>query len=140
MFKIVPHISVPTAKKTIEVYKELFDGVLVEHMPFDPQVGKEMGLPDGFDYENSTMHAVMDLDGATIYIADSMAQGKSNGPVEIVLEIDSREKLDRIWSRVKSMNLTVIMELEMQFWGAIYGRFVDQDGVGWQLHHYPEPQ
>jgi len=27
------------------------------------------------------------------------------------------------------------MELEPKFWGALYGRFVDDDGVGWQLNH-----
>jgi uncharacterized glyoxalase superfamily protein PhnB len=27
------------------------------------------------------------------------------------------------------------MELEPQFWSALYGRFIDNDGVGWQLNH-----
>ena len=53
------------------------------------------------------------------------------GAVELVLELDSEEELNAIWDRVKSMNFTIIMELEKQFWGAIYGRFVDQDGIGW---------
>jgi len=139
MFKIVPHVSVSNAKKTIEVYKELFNAVLIDHMPFDPKIGKEMGLPDNFDYGNSTMHSVVDIKGAKFYIADSMGKPVSGGAVEMVLEIDSKEEIEEIWARVKSMNLTVVMELEKQFWGAIYGRFVDPDGIGWQLHHNPEP-
>jgi len=140
VFKIVPHVSVANAKKTIEAYKKLFNAKLIDHMPFDPQIGKQFGFPDNFDYDNSTMHAVVNVKGATLYIADSMGTPASGGPVEMVLEIDTKEELDEIWARVKSMNLTIIMELEQQFWGAYYGRFVDQDGVGWQLHHDPEPQ
>ncbi len=74
MNTIVPHISVKNAKKTIEVYKKLFKAVLIDHMPMDPKNGTEMGLPKNFDYANSTMHAVMEINGAQFYIADSVGQ------------------------------------------------------------------
>ena len=132
--KITPHISVPNAKKTIEVYKQLFKARLIDHMPFDKNIGASMGLSDSFDYENSTMHAVLDFNGSEVYIADSMGE-KRSGPVEIVLDFESREDIEAIWSKVKMMNLQILMELEPQFWGALYGRFIDNDGVGWQLNH-----
>jgi PhnB protein len=132
--KITPHISVPNAKMTIEVYKKLFGAKLVDHMPFDRKIGAEMGLPEGFDYENSTMHAVLDFKGTEVYVADSIGE-KTPGPVEVVLDFESREEIEAVWARVKEMNLTVIMELEQQFWGALYGRFIDEDKVGWQLNH-----
>ena len=83
--KITPHISVPNAKKTIEVYKELFDVKLVDHMPFTKEIGQGMGFPEDFDYETSTMHAVLDFSGTEVYIADSMGPMQP-GPVEIVLD------------------------------------------------------
>ena len=132
--KITPHISVKNAKETIEVYKKLFGAKLIDHMPFDKNIGAEMGLPENFDYENSTMHAVLGFEGVEVYIADSMGE-KSSGPVEIVLDFESREDIESVWSNVKEMNLRVIMELEPQFWGALYGRFMDNDNVGWQLNH-----
>lgn len=132
--KITPHISVLNAKKTIEVYQELFGAKLVDHMPFNKEIGKGMGLPEEFDYENSTMHAVLKMDGTEIYIADSMGP-KQSGPVEIVLHFEDKAELKRVWKKVKKMNLHIVMELEEQFWGAIYGRFIDNDGVGWQINY-----
>lgn len=80
-------------------------------MPFDKQMGKEMGLPDGFDYDNSTMHAVLDFNGEEVYISDSM-NSLPPGPVEIVLDFDSREEIEKVWDKVKKMNCQVVMELE----------------------------
>lgn len=61
------------------------------------------------------MHAVFNINGATLYMADSMGVPALGGPVEMVLEIDSKEEFDTIWAQVKSMKLTVVMELEQQF-------------------------
>jgi PhnB protein len=135
MVTIVPYIQVPNAKKTIEIYKELFGATLVDHMSFNPEVGVQFGFPEDFDYESSTMHAVIEIQGATIFISDSMGEKLVGGPVEIVLNFDSRDQIEKIWKKVKSMNFTVKMELEEQFWGALYGRFVDGSGVGWQLNY-----
>ena len=132
--KVIPYISVPNAMKAIAAYEKLFDARLVDRMPFDEAVGASMGLPDDFDYENSTMHAVLDFSGAEVYISDSMGE-PAPGPVEILLDFDSREEIEGVWAKVKKMGLRVVMELEPQFWGALYGRFVDDDGVGWQLNH-----
>ena len=132
--KITPYISVSNAKKTIEIYKNLFGATLSSHMPFNKHIGEEWGFPDDFDYDNSTMHAVLDFQGSEVYISDSM-NSTSSGPVEIVLDYESREALENVWAKVKQMKLRVVMELETQFWGALYGRFVDNDGIGWQLNH-----
>jgi PhnB protein len=134
MVNVVPYIQVANAKNTIEKYKELFGATLVDHMPFDSNIGAQFGFPEDFDYASSTMHAVLDIDGAMIYMSDSLSKGVSGGAVEIVLDFDSEEQIQEIWRKVKSKGLTVIMDLEEQFWGALYGRFVDDDGIGWQLN------
>ena len=131
MVKIVPYITVPDAKKTIEVYKDLFGATLVDHMPFTKEVGQGFGFPEDFDYENSTMHASIDISGALIYFSDGQIQG--GGKVEIVLDYDSREQIEEVWAKVKKAGYEVRMEMEQQFWGAIYGRLAD--GVGWQLNY-----
>lgn len=134
MVNIVPYIQVANAKITIDRYKELFGAKLVDHMPFDPSIGTQFGFPEDFDYDKSTMHAVVDIGGGMIYISDSMGPSVSGGAVEIVLDLDSRKEIEGIWRKVKSQGLTVKMELEEQFWGALYGSFLDDDGIGWQLN------
>ncbi|MCK5670118.1 hypothetical protein KAI10_01945 [Candidatus Bathyarchaeota archaeon] len=42
----MPYITVPDARKTIEVYKGLFGATLVDHMPFTKEVGQSFGFPD----------------------------------------------------------------------------------------------
>ena len=123
----------PDARKTIEVYRDLFGATIVDYMPFTKEVGQGFGFPDDFDYENSTMHASIDIDGALIYLSDGA--GQVGGVVEIVLDYESREQMEEVWSKVKKAGYEIKMELEPQFWGAIYGRFIDADGVGWQLNH-----
>ena len=55
--KVIPYISVPNAKKAIKLYEELFGAELVSSMPFDRSFGENMGLPEDFNYTDSTMHA-----------------------------------------------------------------------------------
>jgi uncharacterized glyoxalase superfamily protein PhnB len=132
--KVTPYITVVNAKKTIKVYEKLFRAKQIDHMPFDKNIGTQMSLPEDFDYENSTMHAVLDFRGNEVYISDSMT-ATSSGPVEIVLDFESREEIEAVWAIVLEMNLKIVMALEPQFWGALYGRFIDNDNIGWQLNY-----
>lgn len=79
------------------------------------------------------MHASIDIDGALIYLSDGASQG--GGVVEIVLDYESKEQMEEVWAKVKKAGYEIKMELEQQFWGAIYGRFIYAVGVGWQLNH-----
>jgi PhnB protein len=66
-----------------------------------------------------------------------MADGQTTpvGNVEVLLMLESKEQIEAIWAKVKKKGFTVKMELEVQFWGAMYGRFVDDYGIGWQLNY-----
>ncbi|MFW9878714.1 MAG: VOC family protein [Candidatus Thorarchaeota archaeon] len=136
MVKAIPYLLVKNGKKAIEIYKDLFDAKLIEHQPFSKEVGKEFGMPDDFDYENSTMHAKLDIGGAEVYLADNVMQrGNSPGIVEITLDLDTKEQIDKIYEKVKEKGCTIYMELEKTFWGAYFARFEDPEGIGWQLNY-----
>lgn len=137
MVQAIPYITVPNAKEAIEVYKELFGATLIDRMPFDKKIGMQMGLPEDYDWENSTMHSEIEVNGAKINMADG--QTKPGGNIEVLLMLDSKEQIEIIWAKVKAKGYTVKMELEVQFWGAMYARFVDEFGIGWQLN-YTMPQ
>ena len=84
MVKAIPQIGVINAKNSIEYYKQIFDAKLSPKFPFNPQAGKMMGLPEDYDYENSTMHAEIDIAGARLYLFD-LRVFPSHGNVEIAL-------------------------------------------------------
>jgi uncharacterized glyoxalase superfamily protein PhnB len=114
-------------------------------MPFDKNMGTQMGLPPNFDYENSTMHAVIEIEGAQIYLSDDIGFGdekirRSFGRVEVVLEVDTKEKFDEIWEKVsKRRGFKILMAAEKTFWNAWYCRFIDSKKIGWQIN-YQIPQ
>jgi PhnB protein len=137
MVQVIPYLSVPNSLKAVEAYKEVFGATLIERVSFDKEIGMQMGMPEDHDWENSTMHCEIDVHGARIYMAD----GKTTpgGNVDVLLNLDSKEQIEEVWSKVKAKEYKVLMEMEVQFWGAMFGRFIDEFGVGWQLN-YTVPQ
>ncbi|MHA1888941.1 MAG: VOC family protein [Promethearchaeota archaeon] len=75
MTKTTPYLLVKNGKSTIELYKDLFGAKLVKHMNF----------PENFDYENSTMRAILDFNGTEIFLIDRSFGNPPEGRVEIVL-------------------------------------------------------
>ncbi|MFW9950028.1 MAG: VOC family protein [Candidatus Thorarchaeota archaeon] len=134
MVKSNPFLLVKNGKVAVELYKELFGAKLISHMPFTKEMSKEFGFPKDFDYENSTMHAVLDIEGAEIMLADNTGGVLGGGNVEIVLHLDNKKQLEKIYNKAKEKKFKIKMELQQTFWGAWYARFEDLEGVGWQLN------
>ncbi|MBD3338534.1 MAG: hypothetical protein GF353_05475 [Candidatus Lokiarchaeota archaeon] len=140
MVKTIPYLKVKNANKSINFYKKLFNAELIDHVPYSEEVGKEFGLPSDFDYENSTMHSVLHILGAPIYMADEVLEPLENakGKVEILLDLDNKEQIEEIYQKAKELGCSITMELEQMFWGAHFASFEDPDGIKWQLHFQAE--
>jgi PhnB protein len=130
---------VENGKEAIELYKELFGAKLLEHTPFAEEAGAYFGFPDDFNYKNSTMHAVLDINGAVIMLSDNALGKTGSGNVQIVMNLDSKEEIDKINEEIQNKKFTIIMPLEKRFTGMWYLMFEDSFGVGWQLT-YTEDQ
>ena len=133
MVKANAYLNVTSGKESIELYKELFGAKLISHMPFKKEMGANMGFPEDFDYENSTMHAMIDIGGAIIMLSDNMMNRVGGGNVMIFLDLDSKEQLDKIHEKVKKKKYKILMELSKTFWGAWFMIFEDSNGIAWQL-------
>lgn len=142
MAKAIPYILVKNGKKAIKLYEDIFDAKLIRHEPFNKEMGQNFGFPDNFDYDNSTMHARVEIYGAIIYLADNILaeEFKSSGNVEITLDLDNKEQLEKIYEKAKKQGSKIKMELEKTFWGAYFARFEDTEGIGWQLNFSENPQ
>ncbi|MBN2154469.1 MAG: hypothetical protein JW776_00310 [Candidatus Lokiarchaeota archaeon] len=150
MAKTIPYLvmkGVGGAKKAIKLYKSVFGAKLIDTMKYNEKIGKQMGFPDDFDYENSTMHAEIEIDGAPIYLADDTSgfgdektPRRSFGKVEIMLSVDSKEKFDEIWKNVSiRRGFVVLLPAQKTFWGAWFCRFIDSKKIAWQIN-YTIPQ
>lgn len=134
LVKVNPFLMVKNGKAAIELYKELLGAKLIDHMPFTKEMAKGFGFPKDFDYENSTMHAMLNIGGAEIMLADNTMGLPSGGNVEVVLHLDTKKQIETIYKKAKAKNYKIKMELQQTFWGAWYTRFEDSEGVGWQLN------
>ena len=82
------------------------------------------------------MHAELQIGGAEIYISDN-PMGRENGSsnnVEIVLDLENREQIDKIYKKAKELECIISMVLQKTFWGSYYAKFEDPIGIGWQLN------
>ena len=133
MSKLVPYVFVKNSLLAIETYKKVFEAEVVDHNKFTLEVGKQMGLPEDFDYENSTMHAELKIYGDTLYMADAQqdAQGRN---VDILLNADTREQIEGIYNRALENGFKVNMELQETFWGSLFASVTDPFGISWQFN------
>ena len=138
--KIIPYLLVKNGLEAIELYKNIFKAELTEHQKFSPEIGKQMGFPNDFNYENSTMHAKLNFFNEWVYLADSaeVQDEKSFRNVEVLLELDNKADIDEIIKKAKESNFTFLMEYEKTFWGAWFARFKDTMGINWQVN-FQEP-
>ena len=133
MTKINPYLKVENGKKAIELYNDLFGAKLVEHQPFAKEAGEGFGFPDDYDYENSTMHAVLDINGAVFMLSDNALGKPGSGNVQIYIDVDSKKEIEKINEKVQKLKFNIIMPLERRFWGMWYMMFEDSYGIGWQV-------
>jgi PhnB protein len=71
--------------------------------------------------------------GVSFYIADTIHEpsGRSNG-FDLTLEFATDEEAQEAFANLSSGG-TVIMALEKQFWGTLFGRLQDKFGIKWQI-------
>lgn len=89
------------------------------------------------------MHTTLDFDGSIVYLADDVMGTESEGSrrVDVLLDLESQVQIEKFYANAKELGCEIKMELEKQFWGAYFARFVDPFGIGWQLNYkIPEEQ
>ncbi len=108
--KLIPYFVINRALDAIEFYQSLFDAKLIVRRKMTPDMGKRHALPDDFDYERSTMEAMIEIFGNPVLLTDA------------------REKAKVLGCKVK-------MELQEKFQGKHHAHFVDPFGIGWFLNY-----
>ncbi|MBI5508574.1 MAG: glyoxalase/bleomycin resistance/extradiol dioxygenase family protein [Deltaproteobacteria bacterium] len=88
--------------------------------------------PDG-----KIMHAELVIGDSTLILADenpSMGAYAPRGDTRVPLTLNVyTDDARRVWQRAKAAGVDVQMELAEQFWGDLYGTFVDPYGFQWAI-------
>lgn len=136
MAKVIPSIltSPGVAKKQMEYYQKEIGAKIVSLIPFNEQIVPNLTKEE---YENSVMHGEISFGGSPIYISCSNQKQVHNGDIQIFLGFDLNnseevKKAKQIFEKF-SLDGEVIVNLEEQFWGDIYGIVKDKFDITWQI-------
>jgi len=123
---LTPYLTVSDAKAAIEFYKNAFGAKEITRH----------SAPDG----GKLMHVHLDINGSALYFADDFPEfmgGKSRTPqafggtpVTLHLHVENGQET---WDRAIAAGVTVTMPFQEQFWGDLYGQFVDPFGHQWSI-------
>jgi PhnB protein len=128
MKSIIPDIYVENCKAVLEYYKDVFGGEI-----------RNLKLSDGIEmfkgHEGKIIHSELHInENCILYLVDIFDDKKETGNIQLVLELDSEEEINRVYSALKE-NGSVNFELQKTFWGAYHAVVTDQFGTTWGLNY-----
>lgn len=128
MKSITPNIYIENCKNAIEYYKGVFGGEI-----------KNLQLADNVEmfkgHEGKVIHAELHInETCVIYLADIFGERPAGSNIDLVLELDSEEEINRLYSTL-SKDGSVGFELQKTFWGAYHGVLTDKYGITWALNY-----
>lgn len=128
MKSIIPSIYVENCKEALEFYKGVFGGEL-----------KNIQLADNIQmfkgHEGKIIHAELHVsDTCVLYFVDLFDEKKDNSGIQLVLELDSEEEINKVYSELSESG-SVGFELQKTFWGAFHAVVTDSYGITWGLNY-----
>jgi PhnB protein len=125
---VVPHLTCPDAPRAIGFYIEAFGArELSRHLDAD---GKRI------------MHAHLRLNQGDIFLHDDFPEYRGGAPAPVPAGIclhlhvtDAR----MLWDRAVKAGAAILMPLDRQAWGDIYGQLKDPWGYVWSIGETPHP-
>ncbi|TXK83833.1 VOC family protein [Paenibacillus sp. N3.4] len=127
MAKLTPYFYSEDAKTQAQFYVQALGGEIGVQMTYGQAPGTDEAIKD------KVMHMAFTAGGVNFFIADTMHEpaGKSSG-FDLSLEFKTDEEAQQAFANL-SEGGQVIMALEKQFWGSLFGRIEDKFGIKWQV-------
>ena len=128
MKKIIPNISIENCKEALEYYKSIFGGEIRNTQMAD---GKEMFKGQ----EGKIIHSELHINNECImYLNDLFENREANSNISLILELDSKEEIDKLFSELKKKG-DVEFDLQKTFWGSYHGVITDCYGITWSMDY-----
>ena len=129
--KLNPYLAFPgTARDAMTFYESVLGGTLTLTTFEDAGAGE--GLPD----PKQVMHAHLETPKGFTLMASDLAPGMQHAPgnnISISLSGDDEAELRGYWEML-SADGTVVMPLERQMWGDVFGMCTDRFGITWMVN------
>lgn len=128
MASLSPYIYSEDSRAQAEFYVQSFGGEIQSVVTYDQVPNANEAMKD------KVMHLSLVAAGMTIFMADSVFEPVKRGSgMDLNVMFQSEEEARQAFEKL-SAGGRVIMPLEKQFWGALFGRIEDKFGVFWQIN------
>lgn len=137
MASLSPYLSFNgNCREAFDFYKSVFKKEFA-YVGLFKDMPCEQPIPES--EQNKVMHIAMPINDCVYLMgsdtSESFCKKTTFGDsVSIAVGCDSEEEAKRIFTEL-SAGGNVIMPLEKQFWGALYGLFTDKFGISWMVSY-----
>lgn len=129
MKSIIPNIAVVNCRDALEFYKSVFGGEI--------KMVKTADSSDMFKgHEGKIMHSELHVSqNCVMYFTDMFGERAQHTNIQLVLEMDSKEQLEKVYAELAKEDAIIIFELQKTFWGAYHAVLKDKFAVTWGLNY-----
>lgn len=119
--------------QAMALYERALGATVDDRRPWDPAMFEGTAVPEAM--QDGVMYARMSLGAVPIELSDvppgtTVAAGTNTS---VNLHFDDPDELDRCFAALAETG-TVQMPVETMFWGARFGKLVDEFGIQWMFH------
>ncbi len=127
MAKLTPYFYSEDARTQAQFYVDALGGQIGEQMTYGEAPDTDETMKD------KIIHMAFVAGGQNFYIADSMHEPPvKSGGFDLSLAFATEQEASQAFTNL-SVAGTILMPLEKQFWGSLFGRVEDKFGIKWQI-------
>jgi PhnB protein len=126
MAKLTPYFYSEDARAQSQFYVQALGGEVGDQMTYGQAPGTDESMKD------KIIHMAFTAAGVSFYIADSMDEKGRGSSYDLNLEFKTDDEAQRAFANLAEGG-NVLMPLEKQFWGTLFGRIEDKFGIKWQI-------
>lgn len=132
MAKLTPYFYSENAREQAAFYVSALGGEILQQMTYGEAPGTDASMKD------KIIHMAFTAAGVNFYIADtSQGPSRQSSGFDLTLEFGTDEEAQAAFEKLSDGG-AVIMALEKQFWGTLFGRLQDKFGIRWQITTTPQ--
>jgi PhnB protein len=129
--KLIPYLNFQgNTEEAINAYQKIFDGEIHDLSRFGDN---DPSIPE--DHKNKIMHARLSFGDNMLMFSDGMPGGTidhGNG-INLSIGLNDEAQARSIFEQLADGGI-IIMPMEKQFWGALFGMVKDRFGISWMIN------